>query len=203
MPLKSGASRAVISSNIRKLRHEGYPQRQSIAIALNNARKYGYPPRENPMSKNAMQNPLTSTAKWSLGIAVAAAAAVGIYLLSKPVTPPAPSPTPTPAPATPTTLPAINLQSEDGASQSTVIGDIVPITLPSPGTGGIWQQTDTNQALLQLQTDAATQQSVLAAGGTLSYKVMASGGSDTITFTLWNTATNAATTTNYSVTITS
>jgi len=57
-PLNPGASRAVISSNIRKLRHEGYPQRQSIAIALNNARKYGYPPKENPMIWTAVYTPV-------------------------------------------------------------------------------------------------------------------------------------------------
>ena len=38
-PLKRGASRATISANIRKLRHEGVPQKQAVAIALNNARR--------------------------------------------------------------------------------------------------------------------------------------------------------------------
>jgi len=33
-----GYGRKQISSNIRRLRHEGYPQRQAIAIALNTAR---------------------------------------------------------------------------------------------------------------------------------------------------------------------
>lgn len=37
MPLKRGKSQKTISSNIRKLRHEGYPQDQSIAIAENKA----------------------------------------------------------------------------------------------------------------------------------------------------------------------
>jgi hypothetical protein len=36
-PLKRGSSRAVVSSNIRTLRREGYPQQQSVAIALKQA----------------------------------------------------------------------------------------------------------------------------------------------------------------------
>lgn len=36
-PLKSGKSRQVVSENIRTLIHEGYPQKQAIAIALNKA----------------------------------------------------------------------------------------------------------------------------------------------------------------------
>ena len=37
MPLKRGRSNATVSSNIRKLRHEGRPQRQAIAIAYKKA----------------------------------------------------------------------------------------------------------------------------------------------------------------------
>jgi len=39
MPLKSGKSKKTVSSNISELRHSGYPQKQSIAIALNKAGK--------------------------------------------------------------------------------------------------------------------------------------------------------------------
>jgi hypothetical protein len=47
-PLKRGSSRKVISANIRKLRHEGYPQKQAVAIALRKA-NYPKPAKENPI----------------------------------------------------------------------------------------------------------------------------------------------------------
>lgn len=37
MPLKRGSSDKTVSSNIKKMMHEGKPQRQSIAIALSEA----------------------------------------------------------------------------------------------------------------------------------------------------------------------
>ena len=40
MPLKPGKSDAVISQNIREMRHSGYPQRQAVAAALSTARQY-------------------------------------------------------------------------------------------------------------------------------------------------------------------
>jgi hypothetical protein len=37
MPLKKGKNKKVISGNIKKLKEEGYSQRQAIAIALDTA----------------------------------------------------------------------------------------------------------------------------------------------------------------------
>lgn len=41
MPLTKGKSKKVISENIRELRHSGRPEKQSVAIALSEARKSG------------------------------------------------------------------------------------------------------------------------------------------------------------------
>jgi Family of unknown function (DUF6496) len=41
MPLKKGRSKKVISENISELRHSGRPEKQSIAIALSEARRSG------------------------------------------------------------------------------------------------------------------------------------------------------------------
>jgi len=39
MPLREGKGQDTISENIRTLRHEGYPQRQAIAIAYSKSRR--------------------------------------------------------------------------------------------------------------------------------------------------------------------
>jgi hypothetical protein len=38
MPLKKGKGKKVVSGNIRKMMHEGYPQKQAVAAALTTAR---------------------------------------------------------------------------------------------------------------------------------------------------------------------
>jgi hypothetical protein len=41
MPLSKGKSKKTIYKNISELRHSGHPEKQSVAIALSEARKSG------------------------------------------------------------------------------------------------------------------------------------------------------------------
>lgn len=41
MPLNPGKSKEAVSKNIKKLKEEGYPQKQSVAISLSKAREAG------------------------------------------------------------------------------------------------------------------------------------------------------------------
>ena len=45
MPLKRGSSQATKSANIRELAKAGYPPKQRVAIALDQARRTGRKPR--------------------------------------------------------------------------------------------------------------------------------------------------------------
>jgi hypothetical protein len=93
-PLKKGSSDAVVSANIRKLRHEGYPQRQAVAIALKKAGRSRS--QENPLSTG------TTVALVAGGVAVVGLIGYFIYAANKTATaaiqgmnaPTAPIPTP-------------------------------------------------------------------------------------------------------------
>ena len=57
MPLKKGKSKATISSNISELRHSGRPEKQSVAIALSEARKSGAKIPKKQGKSHAKKNP--------------------------------------------------------------------------------------------------------------------------------------------------
>lgn len=51
MPLDSSKSKKSFSNNIKKLRSEGYPQKQSIAIAYSEAGESKQPKKQSKKSK--------------------------------------------------------------------------------------------------------------------------------------------------------
>lgn len=77
MPLVRGTSRSARSRNIRLLRHEGYPQKQAVAIALRQSRK-------GEKSFSLGEEPALGFTLWWMGAAGAAAA---VWLLASKTAP--------------------------------------------------------------------------------------------------------------------
>jgi hypothetical protein len=102
MPLKRGSSNATVSRNIRTLRHEGYPQRQAVAIALKKAGRSRT--KKNPISDEG-------GSLLALGSAAVLVGVLGwlIYSKSQSNASVAPVALPTPAPSPPPPVAPVSL----------------------------------------------------------------------------------------------
>lgn len=184
-PLKPGRSRGVISHNISMLRREGRPQKQAVAIALNNARKYGYPSKPNP-AMGLLENPMDPNTKVLVTGSVLVAAGIGIalFFLGKKATA-------APGSTTGTGGATINLSSTDsGSTTPTKIGDQIVITQPAVTTSGqAWESLDTGAGVLQYVGSTGT----AATGIVDTYKVIADG-TESLQYTLSNVAAGTAVT---------
>ena len=137
-PLKRGSSNKTVSTNIRKLMHEGYPQKQAVAISLRKAgrSRYQAPRRRRRRARSNPAGRWSTSTKVALGL-VATLGIVGLItlLMKKPAAtpqlPPNPNPNPNPMPP-PTTTSSWTLMQQPWSIQS---GQTYRISVPLPLTG--------------------------------------------------------------------
>lgn len=181
-PLVPGASRSAISANIRKMKAEGRSQKQSVAIALSNARKYGYPQltAENP---TGIDDPNTRVLVIG-SIMVATAVGIAALFLTQKAS----------ASSTTTTLYSLD-PAMTGGTTHVKVGDKIMVSLPT--TGETWSAIDTGDSVLSAATTQASSSgesdtyTVQAAGTTvLTYRptfangTNSSSGASDLTFTI-------------------
>lgn len=136
-PLKRGSSNQTISDNIRTLRHEGYPQKQAIAIAYSKAgRSRRKRSRRNPLAWKL--TPLEAGAVVVGAVAALGAIGYGLYSLfssstSTSALPPFTGTTPMPAANATGTLPGTSTGGAALPPGSPGSGTIGPMPPGSPG----------------------------------------------------------------------